>query len=175
MAFKAKNLQFSAPEAPFLKGLRAQQPDDGDVPRASVYGRGRASRKKTDEDDGPLVLDEEGNEVSKEKMKRMENGEGEGEAQDDDWSNSETKNVDKSKDNTVTLGAGKKRRVGKVVGGSDERGDLDESRDFQGNETDKNRKKLGASEGTAEKIKKPAKKKQKKQAVALSFDDDADG
>lgn len=175
MSFKAKNLHFSAPEAPFLKGLRAAQPNDADVPRQSVYGRQR-SRVKLDEDDGPLILDEEGNEVSKEAMGRLE----EGESKEGDEAASRATNGGEKKAEATSIGGGggggKKRKLARVVGATEEDGKGGGVGGAQesGSDGDDGRRDVKDAKATrkpAGAARKPKTKKQKK-AVGLSFGDD---
>ena len=161
MSFKAKNLQYSAPEAPFLKGLRGEY-QDSDVPRTSVYGRAKGSRIKTDEDDGPLIIDEEGNEVSKEDMARREEGSDEQDKtglRDEDEKPSVDTEDQKEKKDATTVGASRKRKMGKMVGG-----------DEDGMGEKEGARKEGLKEDKAGK--KKSNKKKAKKAVGLSFDDE---
>ena len=167
MGPNSKNLQYQKPEVPFLKGIQIPQANDSDAPRQSVYGTQR-SKKKKDEDDGPLILDEEGNEVTKAELVEMESGgPGEGKTSAETVSRGEDNaegGKDNSKDVTTTIGSGKKRKKGKLVGedndvekqenkasGSDE--------ESSGREADRKKSK-GVAKKTAKKQKKP---------VGLSF------
>lgn len=171
MSFKAKNLRFEAPEAPFLKGLFDQH-DDTDVPRQCVYGLQSSRPKRDGDDDGPLVIDEEGNEVSKEDMGKMEKGElSDAEAKQEkivDSQKTQGKGSEKKtkKQESALIGSGKKRKVGKVVGGGGEQEEVDgKEKSAESHEKQVQEKKPANS------AQKPAKKKQKK-AIGLSFEDD---
>ena len=123
--FKAKNLQFSAPEAPFLASLRSQGDGDAErgIPRAGVYGQGRRRMQKRDVDgeDEPLVVDEQGNQVDLGAMERADEGDG-GDVKDGQSDAVEgAENVDEGVERSqeggeVKFGAGRKRKAGKVVG-----------------------------------------------------------
>ncbi|KAL9060028.1 MAG: hypothetical protein Q9162_000878 [Coniocarpon cinnabarinum] len=132
MSFKAKNLTFEAPSAPFLQSLRSQD-EASETSRVGVYtsNRRRAGIKK-DEDDGPLILDEAGNEVGREEMRALEgrgDGNDEGEDRDGEVGGEAPSNGasiarsgvggrgdEGGESRTVRIGASKKRKVGRIIG-----------------------------------------------------------
>ena len=166
---KSKDLSYEATLPPFLQRLHAQKAGRGDEDRHE-RPVARPTRVKTaDEDDGPTVVDEGGETVSKEELEQLAKGEsaeesglvrgesiGDGEPKasgalpngDGDGTRSEQKVTDGT--------AVKKRKVGKVIGEDGEEGKGNGGQEVE-NET-------------------PMKKfKKKGKPIKLAFDDDEGG
>ncbi|KAK8035114.1 hypothetical protein PG993_010109 [Apiospora rasikravindrae] len=185
----AKNLSYDQTLPPFLARLRGHQAPDGG-PDPILAARRRTARVRTaseEAEDAPLVLDEAGNVVD---MKA-------GELPDDDDGNDaedkpkaeakdSTGNADEEGENTAketaaaTIGASKKRKVGRVIGADeDEKDEREVSKAVKaakaiaggGNSDKKTKEKTTAATPTTNP--KPSgggKKKAKK--IKLSFGDD---
>ncbi|KAJ9656455.1 hypothetical protein H2198_004914 [Neophaeococcomyces mojaviensis] len=194
---KNPGLEYQASEPAFLRRLKAGHAALDDrhnvqIPRARGGG-GRNDRLKMDGDEGeddPIMLDETGNEVSKEDMEAMRKPEatadsklhtGEGIATDDVEAKPVTEH--KPTDANVASGFGKKRKAAKVIGDDGEQkldhlaGDGNDAEDVPVKsmkrstkdlqaavEQNKEEAKRAATEGTAA-------KKGKRKKVKLSFDD----
>ncbi|KAK5044440.1 hypothetical protein LTR84_011254 [Exophiala bonariae] len=185
MAFNAKNLQYNKQEPAFLRRLKGDYVgQDG----RQTYQAPRPKRdrlKAGDDDDDPVIVDEQGETVAKEEFERRVNGDKPGEAlattvlaEDDTQGelehgkngteNLEAKNHERQKVSEVGgSAASKKRKVGKVVGGDE---DLQESV----TEVSKNASKLSrpGDEAVVSKNKDMnAAKKKKGKKIKLSFDE----
>jgi hypothetical protein len=185
MAFNAKNLQYNKQEPAFLRRLRGDYVgQDG----RQTYQAPRPKRdrlKAGDDDDDPVIVDEQGETVAKEDFERRVNGDdpggtstttnlsedeakGELEHSRNGTENLEAKNHERQKVSEVGgSAASKKRKVGKVVGGDE---DLQESvlRDS------KSASKLSGpgDEAVVSKNKDiTAAKKKKGKKIKLSFDE----
>ena len=178
---------------PFLARLRGQHqgqqsgPEGGPDPILAARRRpaGRVRTASEEAEDAPVVLDEQGNVVRlgvgedgaqvvvdgesgdlvvKEGDGRDESGGGGGEEKK---KNVEGKNENET-EKVAGIGAGKKRKVGRVVGG-------DEAADGDDNEGEKKNTKPStkAADTPTAAAKQPKKKKAKK--IKLSFGDDDEG
>lgn len=120
----SKNLSYDDSLPPFLARLRNQHAASAAEPDPILASRRRAAKPRSaseEAEDGPLVVDEEGVTVSgvtvgKDGVVTEEKVDG-----DDGAGATEEKDTDKGKEEKVAaIGAGRKRKVGKVVGGDDE-------------------------------------------------------
>ncbi|EFR04670.1 hypothetical protein MGYG_07676 [Nannizzia gypsea CBS 118893] len=166
MSRRANNLSYEKPEPSFLRKLRNQYGDGGEHHRSRPSPRPTKSKYAEDEDDGPTYVDEDSNEViSKEKYLEMVAGpKGDTEENEAGENGQPTKatagegaepeaetRASKSKQNVAEIGASKKRKQGKVVGG----GDVPEDQERSQAQTEA-----------------PKRKKNTKKKIKLSFDDE---
>lgn len=157
---KGKDLQFDKSLPPFLQKLHAQKGGFGDADR---HERAIARPKKArdeNEDDGPTMIDETGETLSKDEYEKLTSATTAAAAEENGASEAETRRGEEEPSTAKTdvkvtnVGAAsKKRKVAKVVGEAEESGTQD-----------------GA---VVAKVAKKPKKKAK--AVKLAFDDDEDG
>ena len=161
---KAKDLSYESTLPPFLQRLHDQNAGRGDQERHERAIARPKRAKANDEDDGPTVVDESGETVSKEDLEKL-NGEGEdanvkGMAEEDGEpmgsgaiQDGEMRRVGKEvTDGTTTA---KKRKVVKIVGEDDEV--------LASNEVD----------GKRPEVMRPAKKvKKKAKPIKLAFDNE---
>ena len=131
MAFNAKNLQYNKQEPAFLRKLKGEYSGlDG---RHDVQiARPKKDRLRTaDDDDDPLIVDEQGEAVDKAEYERRLKGEveggvpaGEEETEGGNGEAADAKSAKQGERQKVTVnrtsGNAKKRKVGKVVGGADD-------------------------------------------------------
>lgn len=164
---KSKDLSYTSELPPFLQRLHAQKAGRGDTDKHEFQVARPKREKNPDDDDGPTIVDESGENVSKEDFQKLGAAETVGNAVTGEVTSEEPKSSGalpdeagagrKGKENVTDGTAAKKRKVGKVVG-EDEPGD-------QGKDDEKD-------EGGAKKAVKKAKKKAK---VKLAFDDGDEG
>lgn len=167
---KSKDLQYDSTLPPFLQRLRAQNAGYGEGGDPDRHERPLARPKKAknpDDDDGPTVVDESGETISKSDYERQLKGDAQGE-EDGGNVTGELKGDGKPEasgalpsddgpriEQKVTDGtAVKKRKVAKIIG--------DEAGDDTNNDT--------KDQGIAQKTIKKAKKKAK--PIKLAFEDD---
>lgn len=166
---KSKDLSYSSDLPPFLQRLHDQKAGRGDTDKHEFQTPRPKRTNNPDEDDGPTIVDESGEHVTKEDFQNLGAAETVGSSVTGDLASEDPKGSGalqsheadgrKGKE-TVTDGtAVKKRKVGKVVGEDDAAA---EERD---GEKDKD-------EGGAKKVVKKAKKKAK---VKLAFEDGDEG
>lgn len=155
---KGKDLSYDNSLPPFLQRLHAQKGGDADRHERAIARPKRA--KDVDDDDGPTVVDESGETLSKDEVEKLTIG-----AADGATSKIKTERVggeprkdemqSKTSEQKITTGAPKKRKAAKIVG------DETSSPGLRG--------------GANEAMQKEAKKSKKKsKAVKLAFDDDED-
>ncbi|KAH7140847.1 hypothetical protein EDB81DRAFT_900309 [Dactylonectria macrodidyma] len=156
----SKNLSYDTSTPPFLAALRAQA--SGAPGPDPLLGAQRRSAKKRssseDAEDVPLVVDEDGNVVSH--LEVDKDGVVVKDLQPhslDESANEMAKEADSGK---VSIG-GRKRKVGKVIGGDSE----DQS-------ADKDAAVKGGKESEAKEGSKDRKPKKKPKKIKLSFDED---
>ncbi|KAJ9144734.1 hypothetical protein NKR19_g6368 [Coniochaeta hoffmannii] len=172
----AKNLQYDTTLPPFLARLRGQaQEASGDGPDPLLVRNRRHAKPRSgsaEAEDAPLVVDEGGNVVAGMRVgadgtvvaetKGGEKAGEEGEEEDGDKGDGGNKGGVRENDKAVAgIGAGKKRKVGKVVGGGDEEEEGAEGREDAKKDGDKE-----AKSAATKKKKKVVKK------IKLSFRDD---
>ena len=176
----AKNLSYNTTLPPFLARLQASNNNDD----RHEYTVARPKKVRTEEDlaeDEPVYYDErtgetltmkefEGREndtAEKDKDGKGEGARGDGSVKKDDI---EDKEVTKTKEEkTASIGLSKKRKVGKVIGGSEDEGDVYAKAQKHINSN----KKSDDPEKKAEAgPKKPAAGKKKGKKIKLSFGDD---
>ncbi|EFE44371.1 hypothetical protein TRV_00844 [Trichophyton verrucosum HKI 0517] len=146
------------PEPSFLRKLRNEFGDGSNHHRSRPNPRPAKSKYAEDEDNGPTYVDEDSNEViSKEKYLEMVAGpKGDTEENEatkpaaDEGAETESR-TSKSKQNMAEIGASKKRKQEKVIGG----GDVPEDQE--------------TSQAQPE---APKRKKNTKKKIKLSFDDE---
>lgn len=168
-----KNLSYDTTLPPFLARLRGQAASNSDGPdpllvRNRRHGKPRSGSQEAE--DAPLVVDDEGNVVQglkvgvdgvvteTEKEADLKDGD-EGEAGLDKDAEKEEQ---KEKERVAGIGAGKKRKVGKIIGADVEDGENTEKK----RSGDKSAK--TATDGAAA----VASKKKKAKKIKLSFGDD---
>ncbi|KAK1965172.1 hypothetical protein LZ32DRAFT_606219 [Colletotrichum eremochloae] len=159
----SKNLSYDTTIPPFLRALHAQAAGNAADPDPILSKRRRAGKKRSDSEDAedaPLVVDDEGNVVD---VRVNKDGGVDENALKKDGEGDETataKEERREAEKLAGIGASKKRKAGKVVGGDaaeDAGDDKDVSEDAKkGEKNDEGAKK------------KAAKKKGKK--IKLSFD-----
>ncbi|KAH6670323.1 hypothetical protein F5X68DRAFT_265064 [Plectosphaerella plurivora] len=163
----AKQLSYSSDLPPFLRALHAQAGGGSSAgPDPILAGRRRAAKKRSDSEeaeDQPLVVDEDGNVVQ-----LNPDGSAPDAADAADTETSKTTNLEegetRTKEKLAGIGAGRKRKVGKVVG------------DEGGAAEDKDKPESGGPGKTSEETStKPAgsekpKKKKTAKKIKLSFD-----
>ncbi|KAK4186697.1 hypothetical protein QBC35DRAFT_386644 [Podospora australis] len=188
----AKNLQYNTTLPPFLARLRGEAPSDPNSPDPILVARRRPNKKRSgsaEAEDLPTVVDEHGNTVSNvtlgadgsatvldhEDSNNGKTGEAAAAAPSDDKAVSTTTEKDGQK---TSIGANKKRKVGKVIGrDADEEDDNGEGKQPPA----KKGKPATSTKAAAETDKKEddstpkpkAKKKIKK--IKLSFGDEEEG
>ncbi|KAK0377504.1 hypothetical protein CLIM01_05166 [Colletotrichum limetticola] len=155
-----KNLSYDTNIPPFLRALQAQAAGNGG-PDEILSKRRRAGKKRSDSEeaeDAPLVVDDDGNVVNVRVDKdggveadtlKKDGVEEEGVGKDTNEEKRETEKI-------AGIGASKKRKAGKVVGGDADVADRIVTKGEKNGDDDEGAKK------------KPAKKKGKK--IKLSFD-----
>lgn len=171
---KSKDLSYDSTLPPFLQRLRAQNTgSDADPDRHERQTVRPRKAKNPDEDDGPTVVDESGENISKDDYARLTRVE----ADEEDVNGIVTGKIrgdsqpevsgalpaeanaagGKQGEGKVTDGAvTKKRKVGKVVG------------DGEGNEQDG----TDGQRATSDAAKAPKKAKKKLKPIKLAFDDE---
>lgn len=165
---KSKDLSYTSELPPFLQRLHEQKAGRGDADRHEFQTARPKKAKNPDDDDGPTMVDESGENVSKDDLQKLGAAETVGNTVTGDMSAEEPKGSGALQDGdsagrkgkeSVTDGvAFKKRKVGKVVGD-------DEAED--GAEKDPEKDEAGT--------KKAVKKAKKKAKVKLAFDDGDEG
>ncbi|KAI5860599.1 hypothetical protein GGS23DRAFT_230894 [Durotheca rogersii] len=198
----SKNLAYTSELPPFLARLRGQhqQQRDSDRPDPLLAAHRRAARPRSaseEAEDAPLVVDEAGNtvhfdfedetdtaDVPSQAVDGREGGTGAGAgagAGADKGRGGENQNEARNQEKVAGIGAGKKRKVGRVVGGDDgeegeeERGQHTKARIAKGDRqlatpTAKNSDRKGEADTSTKDAKQAKKKKAKK--IKLSFGDD---
>ncbi|KAI0892804.1 hypothetical protein F4806DRAFT_499629 [Annulohypoxylon nitens] len=185
----SKNLSYSNDLPPFLARLRGQQDQqrNSDSPDPILAARRRAARPRSaseEAEDAPLVVDEAGNTIAfpgADGDVSVETGDGDKEGKEGRNADDEGgKEREKEREKVAGIGASKKRKVGRVVGGDEdeesattasrariEKESLTKSGDKKETKhsTDHNSKETKSSS-------KQGKKKAKK--IKLSFGDDGD-
>ncbi|KAI1465110.1 uncharacterized protein F4812DRAFT_132427 [Daldinia caldariorum] len=170
----SKNLAYSSDLPPFLAKLRGQQQQqqrDPDSPDPILAARRRAARPRSaseEAEDAPLVVDEAGNTVAfpsgADVDAPAERGDDNVDGKNDAGAGADTgaKNgkEEREKEKVAGIGAGRKRKVGRVVGGDTE-GDSPSVK--SGGDKSATDSKWGTRQ---------TKKKAKK--IKLSFNDDGD-
>lgn len=161
---KSKDLSYTSDLPPFLQRLHDQKAGRGDTDRHEFQVARPKAKKNADEDDGPTIVDESGENVSKEDFQKLGAAETVGNgvtgSLESEEPNSSSALQDgpyegrKAKENVTDGTATKKRKVGKIVGGD------------EAEQEDK-----GSVDGEAG-PKKTIKKATKKAKVKLAFNDD---
>ncbi|KAM3432413.1 hypothetical protein NHJ13734_006878 [Beauveria thailandica] len=169
--FNSKNLSYASKPPPFLAALQAQAASRGG-PDPIAAGRrrpGKQRRGSEEAEDVPLVVDEYGNTVALEVDKDGVVAPGQHDDSKNDGECTQEKEKEKEREKkeavvnaNMSIG-GRKRKVGKIVGGGEEEED-------EGDGTTAS--KVKSCEGD-KKDKAGAKKPKKKtNAIKLSFDED---
>ncbi|KAK7935037.1 hypothetical protein PG985_000532 [Apiospora marii] len=182
----AKNLSYDQTLPPFLARLRGHQAPDG-APDPILAARRRTARVRTaseEAEDAPLVLDEAGNVVDMKAGELPDEGdEGAGDKNTAEGGKAKEEEEDATAKETATatIGASKKRKVGRIIGGDDD--EKDERKVSQAvkaakaiagsssaNTNNGDKKKTKETTTTTPKPSGGGKKKAKK--IKLSFGDD---
>ncbi|CAG9991259.1 unnamed protein product [Clonostachys byssicola] len=161
----SKNLSYDNSLPPFLAALRRQTAGDDEARKPSIGNRQLGKKRSASEEaeDGPVVVDEEGNVMSVEIDKDGTVKEVDGKEGDDDVKADASAKKEGDGAKTSTIG-GRKRKVGKVIGEAAAQAD-----DAQGK---KDQKQTNKEPDDPPKEKKPKKKVKK---IKLSFDEEEDG
>lgn len=180
-----KNLSYNTTLPPFLARLRGQGGGSSfDGPDPILAAQRRPTKRRTsaeDEEDAPLVVDESGHAVGGVSVGRdgtvIEREEGDGATAEDtakgvSGAGDEADGRDRSKDTekVASIGAGKKRKVGRVVGGDAEEGTTAEGDSRPSKE--KAKKGQSGEENGGGKVSIAPKSKKKVKKIKLSFGDD---
>ncbi|KIV93240.1 hypothetical protein PV10_04469 [Exophiala mesophila] len=184
MAFNAKNLHYDKQEPAFLRRLKGQFGGDDGRHNVQIARPKRDRLKTADDDDDPLIVDEQGETVAKEEYERRLKGEdvdptaeADGEASKkapDSQTEQDAGQAERQKVTGIGDSKAKKRKVGKVVGGD---GQDEVSGPSSVKEQDAGAEKGVASSKEAEKVKgqdAPVTKKKKAKKIKLSFDEPDD-
>lgn len=162
----SKNLAYDDSLPPFLARLRNQHASAAAEPDPILASRRRAAKPRSaseEAEDGPLVVDEEGVVVSGVTVGKdgvvTEDKAGEGEGDGAVAEREKEREKEKKTGQGAAIGGGRKRKVGKVVGGDDK----DEAEDEDG-------AKAAKKEDRSRELAKGSKKKAKK--IKLSFGDE---
>lgn len=185
MAFNAKNLHYDKQEPAFLRRLKGQIGGDDGRHNVQIARPKRDRLKTADEDDDPVIVDEQGETVGKEEYERRLKGEdadatamADSEASTkgpDAQTAQDAGQADRQKVTEIGDSKAKKRKVGKIVGGDEE----DEvSRPLGAKRPDAEKEEKGGAPSTSNaKVKgqdAPVTKKKKAKKIKLSFDEPDD-
>jgi hypothetical protein len=178
----SKNLHYDSSLPPFLARLRGQAvsgPDDG--PDPILAGRRRAAKPRSgsaEAEDAPLVVDEGGNVVDgvsvgvdgavRQIETTPKDDEG-GEKVEEERAKPNDVDGKNTGDKGTGIWAGKKRKVGKVIGGLDE--DADDQEKTGREKHAKEKTKVSSKVDVGEKS-SSSKGKKKAKKIKLSFGDD---
>ncbi|KAL7625958.1 hypothetical protein AAE478_002727 [Parahypoxylon ruwenzoriense] len=168
----SKNLSYSNDLPPFLARLHGQQAQqrDSDAPDPILAARRRAARPRSaseEAEDAPLVVDEAGNAVS---FPAADSKTGEGAGGEEDKRSEKEREGEKER--VAGIGAGKKRKVGRVVGGGNEE---EENENESANGEERRVETTPARKNNKQSADAKQTKKKKAKKIKLSFgDDDAD-
>ncbi|CAK7238401.1 hypothetical protein SEUCBS140593_010651 [Sporothrix eucalyptigena] len=190
--FNAKSLSYEQNLPPFLARLQGQYNGgnrDGPDPILAAQRRAAKKRSASEEaEDAPLVLDDRGDVVpgvtfGKDGKASMQETDTEGEVEKEHTPSSGV-------DAVAGIGAGKKKKVGRVIGGGEDEDDTKNIKDV--NDADRRKRKRTVEEDDTKdakakdnkdkdgKIKTTSSssvnkdKKKKKKKIQLSFEDDED-
>lgn len=170
----SKNLSYDDSLPPFLARLRNQHASSSNEPDPILASRRRAAKPRSaseEAEDGPLVVDEEGVTVSGVTVGKDGTVTEKQEEQDDGESGSLARvgEAEKGKEeNVAAIGAGKKRKVGKIVGGDDE----NEQEKGSAKATTKNTETTKTKQDDKNKDSSKGGKKKKAKKIKLSFGDE---
>jgi len=176
MAFNAKNLHYDKQEPSFLRKLKGEF--GGFDGRHNVQiARPKKDRLKTgdDDEDDPVIVDEQGERVEKAEYERRvregdeaEKQNGKDPVKDDEGQKPDEDQSERQKVAEIGSTANlKKRKAARVVGGDDE--DREDKADEDSKQ--KSRKEDDQSQGSSRKKKDPGAAKKKGKNIKLSFDD----
>ncbi|OTA94688.1 hypothetical protein M434DRAFT_253139 [Hypoxylon sp. CO27-5] len=169
-----KNLSYSSDLPPFLARLRGQhqQQQDSDSPDPILAARRRTARPRSaseEAEDAPLVVDENGNTVT---FPSGADEDAPSETKGEDIGGKDDEKRDNSKEKIAGIGAGKKRKMGRVVGGGGEEEDGEENTTKATGRPKENKHTADPNSKDTKSTTKQGKKKAKK--IKLSFGDDGD-
>ncbi|RYP59857.1 hypothetical protein DL769_008372 [Monosporascus sp. CRB-8-3] len=193
----SKNLTYDATLPPFLARLRGQQQqysEDGPDPILAARRRPQGKPRSASEEaeDAPVVVDERGNVVQLRDgaIVDEDNGdagvgqkEGGAEVEKADGGAAEKREQDEAEDarrrdaeKVAGIGAGRKRKVGRVVGGAGSGSGGDDDGDDGNGSTKKKSARADGADGADAKAKSTATapKKKKAKRIKLSFGDDGE-
>ncbi|WPG99801.1 Hypothetical protein R9X50_00262000 [Acrodontium crateriforme] len=150
---KGKDLVYDKSLPSFLQRLHAAKGANGDADRHERQIARPTKARDVNEDDGPTIVDETGETVTKDELEKMAADDGtKDETQAGEVESAGLKRPEK--DVMIAVGATKKRKAAKVIGDDDEP---------SANST------AVPSEESTKSVKKP---KKKTKAIKLAFDDD---
>ncbi|KAI1858276.1 uncharacterized protein JN550_012807 [Neoarthrinium moseri] len=123
----SKNLSYDQSLPPFLARLRGQQTSDAHTPDPILAAHRRPGRVRSaseEAEDEPVVVDEEGNVVvlRPDQLDSTEARDGDetvASSKDSDQLTDQV--VDKESEKVAVIGAARKRKIGRVIGGSEEK------------------------------------------------------
>ncbi|KAI0156709.1 hypothetical protein GGR52DRAFT_198173 [Hypoxylon sp. FL1284] len=174
----SKNLAYANDLPPFLARLRGQQQHqrDSDSPDPILAARRRAARPRSaseEAEDAPLVVDDDGNTVA------FPGADGdapveakEGDEAEERKGGDADRQEQREKEKVAGIGAGKKRKVGRVVGGDEDEGDAAITGRAKRDGPPAKKSVTDSDSKSAKPSAKQGKKKAKK--IKLSFGDDGD-
>jgi len=164
---QAKNLSYDATLPPFLQRLRALN-SAGDGRHERPLARPKRARNADDEEeDAPMYVDERGVEMRAEEVRVMKmggegaKGEGGGGAEGTGGGDGREEREERTLEKAAVIGAGRRRKAGRVVGAADEEGGKDGAGEIAESPAEKGAPPYG-----------PSKPKKKPKKVKLSFGDD---
>ncbi|RXG49233.1 hypothetical protein VDGE_09666 [Verticillium dahliae] len=165
----AKSLSYSSDLPPFLRALHAQSRGDASAgPDPILAGRRRAIKKRSaseEAEDQPLVVDENGNVVTIDDDRNDHDGPNSDSQAPDDASTAAGKDAEtaaeREKEKVAGIGAGRKRKVGKIVGADGEKKD---------NGVPTRKDELDIEDPARSKASAKDKPKKKAKKIKLSFD-----
>ncbi|RYP70987.1 hypothetical protein DL771_005082 [Monosporascus sp. 5C6A] len=185
-----KNLTYDTTLPPFLARLRGQQQrysEDGPDPILAARRRPRGKPRSASEEaeDAPVVVDERGNVVqlrdgaivddSGDAFVGQKEGGAEVEKSGGDAAEKREEEEARKRDaeRVAGIGAGRKRKVGRVVGGAGSDSVAEDDRVDDGDDGNGSRKKSARTDAKAESTAAVPKKKKAKK-IKLSFGDDGE-
>ncbi|KAI0880765.1 uncharacterized protein GGS22DRAFT_79851 [Annulohypoxylon maeteangense] len=186
----SKNLSYSTDLPPFLAKLRGQQERDrnSDSPDPILAARRRAARPRSaseEAEDAPLVVDEAGNTITFPSAADADDHKTiDGVIDGGDAENTKENRKEKEREKVAAIGASKKRKVGRVVGGDEEeepngtttttttRSRIEKESSSKSKDKKESKNTADSNSKDAKSGSKQGKKKAKK--IKLSFGDDGD-
>ncbi|KAK3994226.1 hypothetical protein QBC44DRAFT_322864 [Cladorrhinum sp. PSN332] len=170
----AKNLQYSSNLPPFLARLRGEAQHDSNGPDPILSARRRPVKPRSgsaEAEDAPTIVDEHGNVVQdvtvgvdgtikEQETKPITTA-------DDENKTEENKPAAAAEKVVASIGVGKKRKVGKVIGG-----DADEDEEKEGTVAVAEKSKKSEDKDKKEEGAAKSKPKKKAKKIKLSFGDE---
>ncbi|RYP02030.1 hypothetical protein DL764_005980 [Monosporascus ibericus] len=190
----SKNLTYDTTLPPFLARLRGQQQqysEDGPDPTLAARRRPQGKPRSASEEaeDAPVVVDERGNVVQLRGgavvdddgdagIGRKEGGpeveKEDGDAAEKQQLEEEEKARKRDAEKVAGIGAGRKRKVGRIVGGAGNGGGAEDERDDDGGGSKKKSSGRADDADAKAKLTATAPKKKKAKKIKLSFGDEGE-